>query len=310
MALRLLLGLFFVGWAFASLFTLLRQDMYSYVLTNFLICGTAAIAFMTIMFLIARRIKRYDLVDAAWGSGFMVVALTSFFLGGAGDGTVIDLVVTLLVIIWGSRLSVHILKRINTTKTEDPRYLELRKNWRGNVARNIYVRIYLLQAALVLLISVPVIHVNLFNPGTKQWVDIFSLFGINSIGTVMDMMSIVMLLGVILWVVGFVFEVISDHQLRKFVSSIENKGRLMTSGLWRYSRHPNYFGELIQWWAIFIICLTTAYGWVGIISPVLITYLILYVSGIPPNEKRNQRKLEWKEYKLKTNILWPLPPKS
>lgn len=279
-------------------------------MTNFLIIGITILVFMTIVFLIARHINRYDLVDAAWGGGFIVAGLTSFFLGGAGEGGLIDLIVTTIVILWGTRLSFHIFKRIRNTRSEDPRYLELRKNWRGSKALNMYIRVYVLQAILILLISVPVLHINLFNPGTGQWLDVFRLFGAESIGLVIDAMLLLVLVGTVLWLVGFFFESVADRQLRKFVSNPKNKGELMTSGLWRYSRHPNYFGELVQWWAIFIICLSTSFGWVGIISPLLISYLILFVSGIPPNENRSQRKPGWADYKRRTSIFFPLPSKS
>lgn len=281
---------FFVLWATGAIATLLREEMFPWVISEFLVCGFVAVVFMSAMFLAARKIGRYDLVDAAWGMSFISVALTSFFLQPSEwlepD---LQLLVTALVIVWGGRLSWHILRRIRRTTEEDPRYVELRKTWRGNVAVNVYIRIYLLQAVLALLICVPVIHINLFADN-----------GITPLAWA----------GVAVWAVGFVFEAVGDRQLRDFVSQPANKGKIMDRGLWRFTRHPNYFGELTQWWGIFLMCLTTPFGFVGIISPVLISYLILYVSGIPLNEKRFEGRLGWAQYKARTSGLIPLPPRS
>ena len=264
--------------------------MFSWVFTDFVVCGFVAVAFMSLVFLLAERIKRYDLVDAAWGMTFIVIAIASFFMQ---RGSVFDLdlqlLVTSLVVIWGGRLTWHILKRIQATEQEDARYVELRKKWKGDVRINTYLRVYLTQAALALLICVPVIHINLFS---SNGITLFAW------------------LGVLVWVVGFWFEVTGDKQLRDFVGKPENKGKLMTTGLWKYSRHPNYFGVLTQWWGIFIICLTTPFGLVGIIGPVLLSYLILFVSGIPLNEKRFDGRDGWKEYQARTSALIPLPPRK
>lgn len=286
----LFITVFFVLWATGAIATLLREGMFPWVISEFLLCGLVAVVFMSVMFLAARKIGRYDLVDAAWGMSFISVALTSFLLQpGEWLEPDLQLLVTVLVIVWGGRLSWHILRRIQRTTEEDPRYVELRKTWRGNVAANIYIRIYLLQAVLALLICVPVIHINLFADN-----------GITPLAWV----------GVAVWAVGFFFEAVGDRQLRDFVSRPANKGKIMDRGLWRYTRHPNYFGELTQWWGIFLMCLTTPFGFVGIIGPVLISYLILYVSGIPLNEKRFEGRPGWARYKARTSGLIPLPPRS
>lgn len=302
--------IFFVLWATVAATALIREGVFLPILGGFLLCGLVAMLFMAAIFAVARYIGRYDLVDAAWGAVFIVIALTSFVLGGAGGGGAIDLLVTSLVIIWGSRLAIHIGKRIKHTDQEDPRYVELRKKWKGNQQLNIFLRIYMVQALLALFISVPVIIINLFNSGTRQWAEFFSSLGYRSINGVIDLLLFTALLGLAVWALGFIIETIADRQLRTFIAEPKNKGKLMTTGLWRYSRHPNYFGELTQWWGIFIICLTTSFGVLGIIGPVLITYLILYVSGIPLNEKRYEGRPGWAEYKARTSVLVPLPPRS
>ena len=281
------MALFFFLWAIAAIATLLNEGTFRWVMGEFLLCGLVAILFMSLVFWVAERIKRYDLVDVAWGLVFVVIALTSFFMQ---DGVLLEFDVQtltlLLVSLWGLRLSSHIIARIRRTDTEDARYIEIRKTWKGNLRFNVFVRIYMVQAVLALLICVPVIHINLFSDN-----------GITPL----------VLAGVAVWVIGYWFEVKADRQLRDFVTDPTNQGKLMTSGLWRYSRHPNYFGEITQWCGIFIICLTIPFGWVGIIGPVLIGYLILFVSGIPLNEKRSEKRPGWRAYKARTSALLPLP---
>lgn len=294
MIVSVLFTIFMILWAFGAVSTLLREDMLTWVASDFALCLFMALLFMTIIFLIALRIRRYDLVDAAWGLTFIVVALTSFLLQ---DGPLFELdaalLVTLLVIVWGTRLSWHIIKRIKHTDREDPRYVELRKKWRGNLKVNVYTRIFLLQAVLATLISVPVIHVNLFATPELATANLANV--------------LFWTIGLLVWTKGFYFEKTADDQLRAFVNDPKNKGKLMTSGLWKYSRHPNYFGELTQWWGIFLICLSTPFGWVGVVGPVLISYLILFVSGIPLSEKRFEGRPGWAEYRDRTSVLIPLP---
>lgn len=109
------------------------------------------------------------------------------------------------------------------------------------------------------------------------------------------------------WIIGFLCESIADNQLRAFINNPLNKGHIMQTGLWKYSRHPNYFGEVTQWWGIFIIGLGVAFGTLGIIGPLVITFLIVFVSGIPLAEKGMANNPEYQVYKSKTSALIPLP---
>lgn len=254
---------------------------------NLLISGVAAVLFMSVVFLVARRLRRYDLVDAAWGWVFIVITVSSFMLQ-PGEMWQLDIqtLVVFLVGVWGIRLSQHIVRRIIATETEDHRYVELRSKWRGNMAWNTYTRVYLLQALLAVCILIPVIFIN------------------SAADYAVNVLAVV---GLAIWLVGFTIEAISDRQLRTFVASKENKGTLMQTGLWKYSRHPNYFGEITQWWGVFIVALTVPLGWLTIVGPALITYLICFVSGIPLAEKGLQGRSGWKEYKNRTSILIPMP---
>lgn len=277
-------------YSYFALTTLLDFGKFSYVISSLAICLLAAVIFISFVFLLGRKMKRFDVIDAAWGPTFIVVSLTSFLLSYREVSYLsVCLLVVALVAIWGSRLSWHIGRRILNSHGEDPRYTELRKNWKGNINANIYFRIYIVQAVLATTICVPIIHINLFNG--SAW-------------------TIFTWIGLMIWVLGFAFEVIGDQQLKKFVTNKNNRGKIMQSGLWKYSRHPNYFGEITQWWGIGIIAMGVMPWWVGLIGPLTITFLILYISGIPPSEKRFEGQVGWKEYKEKTSVLVPLPVKK
>ena len=270
--------------------TLIEFGKLSYILFSLLVCLLAAVVFITLVFVLARKLKRYDIIDAAWGPTFIIVSITSYLIAYNDiNPASLCLIVVGLVAIWGSRLAWHIGKRKIGTKEEDPRYVELRRHWKGREGLNVYFRIYIAQAILATIICIPIIHINLFH-GNK-WTN-FALAGL------------------IIWIVGFIFEVISDRQLKAHLDNTKNKGIIMQSGLWRYSRHPNYFGEIIQWWGIGIIAMGVMPWWVGLIGPITITFLILYVSGIPPTEKRFEGRASWSQYKAKTSMIVPLPIKD
>ncbi len=142
---------------------------------------------------------------------------------------------------------------------------------------------------LLFLISLPILLVN------------------KSVGVPIGIMG---LLGIIVWTIGFYFESVGDAQLKMFVSNPENKGKVMQTGLWRLSRHPNYFGEVTQWWGIWLITLTGITWWVGILGPLTITTLILFVSGVPLLEKKYAGRPEFEDYKKRTSVFFPLPPRK
>lgn len=256
-------------------------------MANSIICiSLVALTYITIIFGVAMHKKRLDIVDVAWSGTFIVVAALSWILGSKGA---LQNLVTLLVIVWGIRLGLHILKRLRGSKYEDPRYQELRDKWRGSAPLNAYLRIFLTQGVLALIISTPVIITNLSE--------------YSALGSVSDA-------GLLIWIIGFLFESIGDAQLARHLSDSKNKGKIMTTGLWKYTRHPNYFGEAAQWWGIFIIGLSTPLGWVGVIGPILITSLLLFISGVPLTEKRFEGRPGWREYKESTSMFIPLPSRK
>lgn len=248
----------------------------------------SVLVFMTVVFIISWKLRRTDIVDIAWGPAFVVAAVASFVMNGydVPIGLNVQTLVTALIIVWAARLSYAMWRRISS-HAEDKRYQQLRRKWKGNLALNTYSRVFVMQALLATAISIAVIHINASLPTP---LDTFAYSGLT------------------IWVIGFLFEAVGDLQLKRFLANPKNKGRLMTEGLWKYTRHPNYFGEATMWLGIFIIALSTPYGWVAVIAPVLIMYLLLFVSGVPMTEKSFESKPGWDAYKKRTSKFVPLPP--
>ena len=245
----------------------------------FLKISLILIIYISFWYILSLIKKRNDIADIAWGLGFILIAWSSFYYSSFN---LIVLLVNTLVSIWGIRLSLHIYKR-NKNKDEDYRYKKWREEWKFFYIRS-FLQVFLLQGILMFIISIPVILIN-----------------INS----QDNFSNFYFIGILIWIFGFIFESVSDSQLRNFISKPENKGKIMKTGLWKYSRHPNYFGEITMWWGIFIISLFITNNFYAIISPLMITYLIIYVSGIPLLENKYKDNVEYINYKNKTSKLIP-----
>lgn len=243
---------------------------------------TLIMVYMSVWFVIAQIIKRNDVADIAWGLGFILLAVTLFFKDGyAFDRTAL---VAILVVIWGFRLAYHIFKR-NVNKPEDKRYANWRNTWGKWFVVRSFFQIFILQGLLLLLISSPIIVINHFTAVSWTWLD---------------------LLGVLVWIFGFYFESVGDAQLKKFISNPENKGKVLSTGLWKYTRHPNYFGEVTQWWGIWIISMSIFPNAIfAIISPLTITFLILKVSGIPMLEKSMSENPLFADYMKNTSAFFP-----
>ena len=242
-------------------------------------------SYLTIWFLIAIWFDRNDVADLAWGLGFILMAWFFFFLFGVKSFN--GLIVNILVSFWGLRLAWHIFRRL-ITKAEDVRYLKWREQWRYFYLRS-YFQVFLLQGFLLFLIVLPVIVIN---AGSKTGFDFW------------------LIVGLCLWLFGFIFETISDWQLSHYLKNKANRGKLLQSGLWRYSRHPNYFGEVVLWWGLGIGALGYDHGWIGLLGPITITFLILKVSGIPLLEAKMKTHLDFSEYSQKTNVFIPWWPRA
>ncbi len=229
--------------------------------------------------------KRNDVADIFWGIGFVAVAWISFIF--AQSFNLRGLIVNILVTIWGLRLALHIGWR-NRGKGEDFRYKAWRESWGKTFYWRSYFQVFILQGLFLFLISLPIIFAN-----TR--IAAFSLFDV---------------VGLTIWLIGFLFEAIGDYQLLQFTKNPANKGKIIQTGLWKYTRHPNYFGEVVLWWGIFFCALSLPFGFLTIISPLMITCLILYVSGIPMLEKKYENNPEFAEYKKRTSAFFPMPTKN
>lgn len=242
--------------------------------------------FMTIWFLVAMAVRRNDIADILWGVGFVLVVMSASLM--VDSLTFRGLLMALLVTLWGVRLSVRIYLK-NRGKEEDFRYRKWRKEWGDSFFLRSYLQVFILQGVLMLVVLTPVWYVI----GRQQPVQ----------ANILDA------LGLLLWSVGFYFEVVADYQLDAFKKNPENSGKVLQTGLWRYSRHPNYFGEVVMWWGIYLMALPVTGAVYTIIGPVVITFLIVKVSGVPLMEEHYRDNPKYQEYKKKTSVFLPLPPK-
>lgn len=246
------------------------------------------IAAFSALFLVAAIKKDNSIVDVFWGVGFIVAAFFSYM--AYGDGLWYQLAATGLVLIWGLRLSGRILKR-NWGKGEDWRYRKWRDEWQYFYARSFF-QIFLLQAVLCFIVALPVIAINLTSiDEPRMWL---------------------MLVGVAVWLIGFLFEAVGDWQLDRFMSREDRKkNEVLMSGLWRYTRHPNYFGEVSQWWGIGLIALGVDFSlWWTAVGALTITVLLLKVSGVPMLEGKMQKNPEFRKYMQQTNKFIPGPTRD
>jgi steroid 5-alpha reductase family enzyme len=248
--------------------------------------AAAVFLYMTAVFIIALLQKDNSVVDIAWGPGFVLVALLSLFRGEEFGGR--RLLITGVVIIWAARLAIHIYLR-NRGRGEDYRYAQWRKSWGEWFVLRSFFQIFILQGIFLLFVSYPIVLVNV---SPKKG------------------LSVLDLAGTLVWLVGFFFEAVGDYQLRKFKKDAKNKGMIITTGLWRYTRHPNYFGEATLWWGIFLIALSVPSGWTAVISPLTITFLLVKVSGVAMLEKKYAGNKEFAAYASRTNAFFPWSPKK
>lgn len=237
-------------------------------------------------FLVGTALRNNSLVDIGWGAGFVVVAWLLLLLRLPAG--LPQWIVTLLITLWGGRLFWHILRR-NLGKGEDFRYAAFRKAWGKWVVPRAFLQVYMLQGVFMYLISLSVIllpdTLNILRP-------------------------VLLIAGVLVFALGFTMETIADKQLSTFRKNPANKGQLMTRGLWRYSRHPNYFGEATLWWGIFLIAVSGGVPWIAVISPLTITLLLRFVSGVPMLEKAMRSRPGFAQYDAQTSIFIPWFPKT
>jgi steroid 5-alpha reductase family enzyme len=242
---------------------------------------------MSLFYLIALNRKDNSIADIAWGIGFIFIAILNLIL--AESVYLRQLIVAGLVFIWGIRLGLHIYLR-SRGKPEDFRYAEMRRRWGNKASLKSFTHVFMFQGLVLLLIGYPIIMVNAYARPNFAIPD---------------------LIGIVIWVVGFAFEFVADIQLQNFIRKEKTLANsVMTEGLWKYSRHPNYFDESLVWWGIFFIVLSIPNGWLAIFSPVMITFFLLKVSGIPLLEKKYQSNPAYQEYARRTSMFIPWFPEK
>lgn len=258
------------------------------MLTLFLHAFLIILVLVTLLWLWSVIIKNVSIVDLFWGFGFVVV--NAFYALMSGELNARKIIMLMLVSVWGLRLSIYLAWR-NIGKGEDFRYKEFRKKygperyWWFS-----FFQTFLLQGILIMIVSLPLLGVN-----------------VASNSNVLNVMDYV---GVLLWLIGFMFEAGGDFQLSRFKQNPENKGKVLNTGFWKYTRHPNYFGDSAVWWAYALFSIAAGSYW-QTVGSVIMTLLIIKVSGVALLEKTlNNTKPQYREYIQKTNSFFPWFPKK
>lgn len=253
-------------------------NLYLDILGNMLILGLGA-------WVVSVVIRNVSIVDSLWSIFFVIAGVTCYF--SLETVSARSQLLLLLLIIWAVRLSLYITVR-NWGEGEDYRYQAIRKrNEPGFVFKSLYI-VFGLQAVLAWIVSIPLLPAMT----SEAPLGVFDA------------------IAVALWLIGFGFEAGGDYQLSRFLKNPDNAGKVMQTGLWRYTRHPNYFGDCCVWWSFYLFAAATG-GWWAILSPIIMTILLLRVSGVALLEKTiGKRRPEYEAYRARTSAFFPLPPKS
>jgi steroid 5-alpha reductase family enzyme len=245
------------------------------------------LALLTVLWAVSLVLRDASIVDVFWGTGFVFVAWTAYALADGSQDRA--LLLALLVTAWGLRLTAHLAHR-NLGKGEDYRYAEMRRR-HGDAwpLRSLFV-VFWLQGALIWVVSLPV-QVAMADPtpaglGPLDWV------------------------GTAVWAVGLTFEAVGDWQLSRFKADPANRGKVMDRGLWRYTRHPNYFGDFCVWWGIWLVALAAGSTWWTVVGPTVMSVLLIRVSGVALLERSLSRRREgYADYVARTSAFFPRPPR-
>jgi 3-oxo-5-alpha-steroid 4-dehydrogenase 1 len=252
----------------------------------FVVAAIATFTFMVSFYLLALAKDDYSIVDVAWGLGFVNITVVSLIFDS--EFTLQKLAFSSLILIWGLRLAGYLYAR-NATVGEDYRYQEMRKGWGSTHKLQAFFKVFMLQGVLMLIIAIPILHAFASDNFeiSKLW----------------------QYLGLIIAISGLSFEIVADSQMWYFKKDQRNKGLVLNTGLWRYSRHPNYFGETVFWWGVFLVTLDSTIPIYIVVSPILITFLLLKVSGVTLLEQKLGKNSKYKNYQNATSAFIPWPPK-
>jgi steroid 5-alpha reductase family enzyme len=259
-------------------------------MTNFIVISAVSLAVVLVAygltFLVGRRIGRYNVVDVTWGASFVVVAAIA---AAVGTGDLMRRLLLLgLVAVWGLRLAWHMVSK-SRGKGEDPRYAALLKG--DFSAPHVLRKIFLMQAAATWFVSLP-LQVSA------------------TLGPTPTVLLPLLIGGVIVWLIGALFEAVGDRQLKTFKADPANKGKIMDRGLWAWTRHPNYFGDAMVWWGLWLISIAGTVSLTTVLSPVAMTYFLVYATGARRTEKLMADRPGFRQYQSRTSFFVPHPPRS
>jgi steroid 5-alpha reductase family enzyme len=257
------------------------------IAATYLLAAAVVLALMIYLWLVSLRLRNSSIIDPFWSLGFFL-ATYLYFSFGAG-APLRKLIILVLVLVWGARLALYLYLR-NRGKGEDKRYAV----WRTQAGKAWWwqslFKVFLLQGLLIWWLSVPLL-LSQFSPDP-------------AILTLLDA------IGMLIWLIGLMFESVADLQLARFRSQPKNKGKVLDKGLWAWTRHPNYFGESLIWWGYGLIAAATGAWWV-LFAPALMTLLLLKISGVPLLEKQlEETKPNYRAYAKRISPFLPLPPRS
>jgi len=243
---------------------------------------------MFLLWLVSLVKRDASIVDIFWGIGFIGIATVSFVVGQGYYQR--KALIFSLTAVWGLRLAGHIFWR-NRGKGEDFRYQAMRRRYGSRFPVVSLLLVFVLQGILMWVVSFPLqVAMSSSSPGLLTWLDF---------------------LGAAVWTTGFLFESVGDLQLARFKADPGNKGKVMDRGLWRYTRHPNYFGDALLWWGLFLIASGVPGGYYTIMSPLVMTFLLMRVSGVALLEKTLVKtRPEYAEYTTRTSAFFPRPPRK
>jgi steroid 5-alpha reductase family enzyme len=245
-----------------------------------LMLGIVLLVVYLICMLIVVQIKKDNSIgNFTWGGGVLLITLYTFLIGHHSSRSVL---ITAIICLWALRLIIYLYSRYK--KGADPRFIEWQKQWGRYALLISFWWIFIMNGTMAIIMSLPSILIN---------------------RSLVPNLNVLDVIGLLIWLIGFCCESIADFQLHNFMKNPANKGKIMMQGLWRYSRHPNYFGEITMWWGIYLIALSVPYGWITIIAPLTITILLIFFTGVPMLERVFKDNPEYQEYKKHTSMLIP-----
>lgn len=246
----------------------------------------SVLVFFTLIYIWSLVKKDYSIIDIAWGMGFLIVLVVGQIYLKKTDAR--SIILSLMVLFWALRLSIYLYIR-SKGRSEDFRYLKMREKWGKWANIRAYFQVFILQGIILLIVSSPIILILEKSVSPLKESDLFAIT---------------------IFLIGMGFESLADFQVMKFKSNPVNKGEILMEGLWKYSRHPNYFGEFLIWWGIFFLSMADGPIFFCLIGPSVLTFLLLKVSGVPMLEKKYSGNAEYASYKKRTNAFFPWIPKN